>query len=384
MKQYTNIFWTALRLGCTSFGGPAAHIGYFRREYVERQKWLDEKSYADIVALANFLPGPASSQVGIAIGMVRGGFLGGLLAWLGFTLPSVLILTSFALFVHEQTAQAGWIHSLKLLAVAVVAQAVFEMGKKLAPDAVRQTIVLAAAASLFLFPSSYMQLIVIGVSGIVGYLVYREEEAGITNITAFFVSRKTGIFSLILFFTLLFGLPFLCTFVSSPLLVLFDTMYRSGAFVFGGGHVVLPLLETEIVDSGMMKKELFLAGYGVTQAVPGPLFTFSSYIGASLYGVMGAIVATIGIFLPAFLLILGGLPFWNALRGHSSMRSALLGINAGVVGILLAALYDPIFKSSVMTMIDAVLVLLYFALLSVWRLPSWLVVGVAFGCGLLV
>jgi chromate transporter len=193
-----------------------------------------------------------------------------------------------------------------------------------------------------------------------------------------------GIFSFILFFTLLFGLPFLCAFVSSPLLVLFDTMYRSGAFVFGGGHVVLPLLETEIVDSGMMKKELFLAGYGVTQAVPGPLFTFSSYIGASLYGVMGAIVATVGIFLPAFLLILGGLPFWNALRRHSSMRSALLGINAGVVGILLAALYDPIFKTSVITMVDAVLVLLYFALLSVWRLPSWSVVGVALGCGLLL
>ncbi|MFD3447962.1 chromate efflux transporter [Microbacteriaceae bacterium 4G12] len=380
MKQYWDVFWIALRLGCISFGGPTAHMSYFRDEYVEKRKWMDEKSYADVVALANFLPGPASSQVGMAMGITRGGLTGGILAWLGFTLPSMIILMLFAMFVQAPLTQASWIHSLKLVAVVVVAQAVFEMGKKLAPDRMRQTLLLAVTVSIFLFPSSYTQLFALIGSGIVGYIVYNGyEETSKSEIVS--LSKRTGLLAFTSFFGLLVLLPLLRTVVSSKLFALFAIMYRTGSLVFGGGHVVLPLLEQEIVRNGWMSKDLFLAGYGLTQAVPGPLFTFATYIGAVTHGFWGAIVATIGIFLPAFLLIVDGLSSWNTMRQNKVLRPALLGINAGVVGILLAASYDPIFIGAVKTTMDIVLVFLYFMLLHVWRLSPWMVVAIAFICG---
>ncbi|MFX3624061.1 MAG: chromate transporter [Ectobacillus sp.] len=382
MKKHWHVFWTAFRLGCTSFGGPAAHIGYFHNEYVKKKQWLDEKSYADLVALANFLPGPASSQVGIGIGTMRAGIAGGFLAWLGFTLPSVLMLSIFAMIMQTYQLQAaGWIHSLKLIAVAVVAQAVFEMGSKLAPDRIRQTIVLGAAAAVLSASFVYTQIIVLLISGIVGYIVYRKEEGEFES-SAFSISKKAGSIAFLLFFGLLFLLPILRPLIASPLFTVFDIMYRTGSLVFGGGHVVLPLLEQEIVKGGLMDKELFLAGYGLTQAVPGPLFTFSSYIGAVTHGVPGIIVATIGIFLPAFLLIIGGLSFWSAMRRNKAIRPALLGINAGVVGILLASLYDPIFTSTVKKPADFIFILLYFALLRIWKVPPWLIVALALIIGL--
>ncbi|WP_028398839.1 chromate efflux transporter [Ectobacillus panaciterrae] len=385
MKQYWNVFWTAFRLGCTSFGGPAAHIGYFRNEYVTKRKWLDEKSYADLVALANFLPGPASSQVGIAIGTMRAGIIGGFFAWLGFTLPSALVLALFAMLVKTYRLDgAAWIHSLKLVAVVIVAQAVFDMGKKLAPDRIRQTIILGAAAAVLWFSTPYMQIIVLLLSGIIGYMAYRKTADTTEEKVSFVLSKRAGGIAFFLFFALLFLLPVAGASISSPMLQLFDIMYRTGALVFGGGHVVLPLLENEIVRTSLMNKEIFLAGYGLTQAMPGPLFTFSSYIGTTMYGIGGAATAVIGIFLPAFLLIIGGLSFWNTMHHNKIIRTALVGVNAGVVGILLAALYDPIFTSSVKTVIDAVLVLVYFALFSIWKLPPWALVLVALLCGVVV
>ncbi|MCP8970883.1 chromate efflux transporter [Ectobacillus ponti] len=381
--KYWTIFWTALRLGLTSFGGPAAHIGYFRAEYVERKKWLDEKSYSDLVALANFLPGPSSSQVGIAVGTLRGGLLGGILAWLGFTLPSAAVLVIFAAWA-KGVEEAGWLHSLKLVAVAVVAQAVWEMSQKLAPDRTRKTLLIGASMLLLLISSPYLQLAALIACGMIGYLVYRGSAGESTEAVVFPVSKRTGLLSLGLFGLLLVALPAWRAVSSSEWLALFDMMYRTGSLVFGGGHVVLPLLEPQLVDTGMMGKGMFLAGYGAAQAVPGPLFTFASYIGGVTKGAAGAAVATIGMFLPGFLLIIGGLPFWQTLRQHRIMRPALLGVNAGVIGILLAALYDPIFTSSVRSALDAVLALAYFALLVIWRQPPWLVVLAAVGIGLVI
>lgn len=363
------------KLGLTSFGGPTAHLGYFKNEYVDKRKWLDDKAYADIIALCQFLPGPASSQVGIAIGMLRGGMMGGLLSWLGFTLPSVLILALFAfLYQSMDLTDAGWIHGLKLVAVAVVLHAVIGMGKTLTPDKPRVTIAIATMIVTVLFPSAVGQILMIVVAGLLGFLLYRKQAVLPTAELPISIRKRTGAIALALFFLLLFGLPVLRSIFQHGYIALFDTFYRAGSLVFGGGHVVLPLLEREVVPNGWISAEQFLAGYGVAQAVPGPLFTFASYIGGMIAGVGGVVVATVAIFLPSFLLIIGSLPFFNEIRKQPKLQAAFTGINAVVVGLLLAALYDPVWTSSVQTATHFSFAAVLYGLLAVWKYPPWVVV----------
>ncbi|MEH6888995.1 chromate transporter [Bacillus sp. JJ864] len=367
------IFLVSTKLGLTSFGGPVAHLGYFHNEYVQKRKWMDERSYADFVALCQFLPGPASSQVGIGIGLSRGGILGAIVSWLGFTLPSVLTLVLFASLLQQiDIANAGWIHGLKLVAVAIVAHALWGMAQKLTPDRGRATIAVIAAATVLLFQTAWVQIIVILFAGIIGRLLYREHTITAETEISIPISRKVAALCLSLFFLLLILLPILRPF--SHWISMFDSFYRSGSLVFGGGHVVLPLLENEFVSNGYITKEQFLAGYGMTQAVPGPLFTFAAYIGAIMDGTAGATIATISIFLPAFLLVVGVLPFWDALRRKPYVQGAMFGINAAVVGILLAAFYHPIWTSSVMQPADFVVALLLFTMLAFWKMPPWVIV----------
>lgn len=371
--------WEVLRvstkLGLTSFGGPIAHLGYFHDEYVRRRKWMDEKAYADLVALCQFLPGPASSQVGIGIGILRAGLWGGVMAWLGFTLPSVIVLVLFALLLQGfDIANAGWIHGLKIVAVAIVAQAVLGMGQKLTPDRSRVTIAVGAAALVLLWPSAYTQVLIIAAAGIIGLWLYKKGPNPGSQSLRMPVGKPFAIGCLVLFFGLLAALPLLRQMFDIQWLALFDSFYRSGSLVFGGGHVVLPLLEREVVPTGWVSPEDFLAGYGAAQAVPGPLFTFAGYLGAMSGGITGAIVATAAIFLPAFLLVAGALPFWNGLRNSPRVQGALIGINAAVVGILLAAFYVPIWTTAVTAPVDFALALLLFILLVFWKLPSWVVV----------
>ncbi|MBA2870618.1 chromate transporter [Anoxybacillus calidus] len=371
------IFITALKLGLTSFGGPVAHLGYFHEEYVKRRKWLDEKTYADLVALCQFLPGPASSQVGIAIGTMRGGLAGGILAWLGFTLPSVMILIAFAYFVETFHVQrAGWLTGLKLVAVPIVAQAVFEMGRKLTPDRLRITIAAAVASISLLFPSPQIQLVLLVLSGLIGFFLLQHNESNSSFIFQSQVSKRVGIASISLFFLFLFCLPLLRQFTEMKWIALFDSFYRGGSLVFGGGHVVLPLLEKEFVPI-WLTHEQFLAGYGAAQAVPGPLFTFASYLGTVIDGWQGALLATVAIFLPSFFLVLGVLPFWNMLRQNKQIQSIFSGVNAGVVGILLAALYDPIWTTSIVSPLHFTIAFVCFVLLIFWKWPSWFVVIVS-------
>ncbi|WP_145028337.1 chromate transporter [Paenibacillus sp. Y412MC10] len=371
--------WEVLRvstkLGLTSFGGPIAHLGYFHDEYVRRRKWMDEKAYADLVALCQFLPGPASSQVGIGIGILRAGLWGGVMAWLGFTLPSVIVLVLFALLLQGfDIANAGWIHGLKIVAVAIVAQAVLGMGQKLTPDRSRVTIAVGAAALVLLWPTAYTQVLIIAAAGIIGLWLYKKRSDPGSQSLRMPVSKPFAIGCLVLFFGLLAALPLLRQMFDIQWLALFDSFYRSGSLVFGGGHVVLPLLEREVVPTGWVSPEDFLAGYGAAQAVPGPLFTFAGYLGAMSGGITGAIVATVAIFLPAFLLVAGALPFWNGLRNSTRVQGALIGINAAVVGILLAAFYVPIWTTAVTAPVDFALALLLFILLVFWKLPPWIVV----------
>jgi chromate transporter len=371
------IFITALKLGLTSFGGPVAHLGYFHEEYVKRRKWLDEKTYADLVALCQFLPGPASSQVGIAIGTMRGGLAGGILAWLGFTLPSVMILIAFAYFVETFHVQrAGWLTGLKLVAVPIVAQAVFEMGRKLTPDRLRITIAAAVASISLLFPSPQIQLALLVLSGLIGFFLLHHNESDSSFIFQNQVSKRVGIVSISFFFLFLFCLPLLRQFTEMKWIALFDSFYRGGSLVFGGGHVVLPLLEKEFVPI-WLTYEQFVAGYGAAQAVPGPLFTFASYLGTVIDGWHGALLATVAIFLPSFFLVLGVLPFWNMLRQNKQIQSIFSGVNAGVVGILLAALYDPIWTTSIVSPLHFTIAFVCFVLLVFWKWPSWFVVIVS-------
>ncbi|WP_459501850.1 chromate transporter [Bacillus sp. C1] len=373
MKIIIEIFLVSLKLGLTSFGGPVAHLGYFHHEYVQKRKWIDERSYGDLVALCQFLPGPASSQVGIGIGLSRGGLLGAIVAWAGFTLPSVFILVfSASLLQQFYVVDAGWIHGLKLVAVAIVAHAIWGMAQNLILDRNRATIVILTAAIALLFPSAWTQVALILVASLIGWLLYRKHEISPASKTHIPVSRITAATCLLLFFSLLFLLPILRPF--SHWIAMFDSFYRSGSLVFGGGHVVLPLLENEFVLHGMMTKEQFLAGYGLTQGVPGPLFTFASYIGAVLDGTLGATLATIAIFLPAFLLVIGVLPFWDQVRRLSYVQGALLGVNAAVVGILLAAFYNPIWTSSIQGTSDFVIASLLFCLVTFWKTPPWIIV----------
>jgi len=375
LKTYLEILLVSLRLGLTSFGGPVAHLGYFQDEYVKRRKWLDDKSFADLIALCQFLPGPASSQVGISIGMVRGGILGGIISWIGFTLPSVVALVIFALAINGTSIEgASWVSGLKLVAVAVVAHAIMNMGKKLTPDRPRITIAMITAFILLFYQTALSQIILIMIAAIIGIILFRNKELPEGNDVGLSFKKRTGIISLALFFILLIGIPMVAAGSSSIYMTIFDTFYRVGSIVFGGGHVVLPLLEAEVVPNGLISKEMFLAGYGATQAVPGPMFTFASFIGTVVSGVSGAVVATIAMFLPSFFLLVGVLPFWDGLRKVKRVRAALLGVNAAVVGLLLAALYDPIWTSAISSSKDVAVSLAAFTLLYFWKVPAWLVV----------
>jgi len=386
MKALWEVFKASGKLGLTSFGGPIAHLGYFHHEYVRRRGWMDERSYADLVALCQLLPGPASSQVGIGIGVVRAGLLGGVAAWLGFTLPSLVALVLFALLLQGfDVGSAGWIHGLKIVAVAIVAQAVLSMGRKLAPDRARATLAVVAAILIILWQTVFSQVIVIAFAGIIGILIYRKIEPPEASSLHVPISRGFACSCLVFFFVLLFGLPIVRHYFPMEGLLLFDSFYRSGTLVFGGGHVVLPLLEREVVPTGWISQEDFLAGYGAAQAVPGPLFTFAGYLGAMINGVYGAILATVAIFLPAYLLIVGALPFWSALRRSPKVQGALIGINAAVVGILLAALYNPLWTTGIRAPADFTLAAILFTMLVYWKLPPWTVViagaagGIIFG-----
>lgn len=369
------ILVVSTKLGLTSFGGPIAHLGYFHEEYVRKRKWLDEQGYANLVALCQFLPGPASSQVGIGIGVLRGGLLGGVLAFIGFTLPSVIALILFALLLQGMDIEkAGWIHGLKIVAVAVVAHAISGMASKLTPDLSRKSIALFALISTLLWQTAYTQVSVILISAAAGYFIYKEQKEDFPTEIQFSISRKFAFICLGLFFGLLIVLPIVRELTNLSWVAMFDSFYRSGSLVFGGGHVVLPLLEREFVPGGWLSKEAFLAGYGAAQAVPGPLFTFAAYIGAVVDGWAGGLLATFAIFLPAFLLILGTLPFWESLSRNPKIKGALMGVNAAVVGILISAFYDPIWTSSIMAPIDFAFAALLFSMLAYWKLPPWVIV----------
>jgi chromate transporter len=383
------VLGVATRLGLTSFGGPIAHLGYFREEYVARRKWLDEAAYVDLVALCQFLPGPASSQVGIAIGITRAGLLGGLAAWLGFTLPSAAALVAFAYGLRVlQVTDAGWLHGLKVAAVAVVALAVWGMARSLAPDRARATIALVAAVAALVWSGGAAQVVIIASAALIGLRFLPGAASGATAPLAVPVGRRLGAAMLVLFFTLLLALPIARQLVGGQALAVFDSFYRAGALVFGGGHVVLPLLQAEVVPPGWVTDEQFVAGYGAAQAVPGPLFTFAAYLGAVMgprpNGLAGAALALIAVFLPSFLLVVGALPFWAAVRAQPGFAAALRGINAAVVGLLLAALYHPVWTSAIRTPFDVALAFAAFGLLAFWKAPAWLVVLFAAGGGALL
>jgi chromate transporter len=371
-----------LKLGLTSFGGPIAHFGYFREEFVNRRKWLDEKAFADLVALCQFLPGPASSQTGIAIGTMRAGLWGGFAAWLGFTMPSAvaLILFGYGTGIFERSAGTGWIHGLKVVAVAVVAQAVWNMAVNLCPDRPRRTTAILSALAVLLWHSSISQIAVIVIAGIVGWrFLSSDHSASISEEPEFSIKSHTGaIWALVLFLGLLIILPILgMLFPGSPLAVI-ASFYRAGSLVFGGGHVVLPLLQAEVVPPGWVTNDVFLAGYGAAQAVPGPLFTFAAYLGtvmsAQPNGWIGGMICLAAIYLPSFLLLMGAMPFWETLRSRTGVQSALKGVNAAVVGLLLAALYDPVWASAILSAKDFALALICFGLLTLWKIPPWLIV----------
>jgi chromate transporter len=376
------VFGAFLKLGLTAFGGPIAHLGYFRQELVLRRRWLSETAYADLVALCQFLPGPASSQVGFALGYLRGGLAGALLAWAAFTLPSAALLLAFAFGADAFAGPLGQdvIHGLKLVAVAVVAQAVWGMARTLAPDRERATIALAAVLVVVFVPTAFGQIAAIAAGAVAGTLWCRRVDQGAAGHMPISISRRAGMLLLALFLLLLLGLPAIAALSSLPGLALFEAFYRAGALVFGGGHVVLPLLETRVVDPGWVSSDAFLAGYGAAQAVPGPLFTFAAYLGAIVEpgpgAVFGASIALLGIFLPGMLLLMGALPFWDGLRHYAGARAAMAGTNAAVVGILGVALYHPVWTSAVASPSDFAVALTAFILLTAWRVPPWLVVVV--------
>lgn len=379
MSGAAEVLAVALRLGLTSFGGPVAHVGYFRREYVERRGWLDEHAFGDLVALSQALPGPASSQLGIAIGTRRAGLLGGLAAWLGFTLPSAVALVLFGLMASQaDVADAGWVHGLKLAAVAVVAQAVLSMARRLTPDLPRLLVAAAACMAALLWASPFAQVAIIAAGAVIGWLRLEPPPTRTTSVEPGPVSRRVGLVALGLFAVLLLGLPVARSLVDTQVVALFDAFYRAGALVFGGGHVVLPLLHVTVVDPGWVSESAFLAGYGAAQAVPGPLFSFAGYLGAVSSvppaGWLGAGIALVAIFLPGALLMVGALPFWDVLRGSTAFRRALTGVNAAVVGILAAALWSPVWTSAVTGPVDVAIGALGLGLLLTGRVPPIAVV----------
>lgn len=396
------VFWVFLQLGCTSFGGPIAHLGYFRQTFVEKCNWLSDAQYADTVALCQFLPGPASSQVGMAIGWYRAGLVGTLAAWLGFTLPSAVVLMGFAVLLqrYPDVVPVGLVHGLKLLAVAVVWQAVWGMAHKLTPDKPRLTVAVLSALAVLCVPTIWAQLAVMVMAAVVGWWQLQprlpsSDPTPQASVLGKASAKQTRLAMgwLLAFAGLLVGLPLLQQYfahqdfanqsLAAHGLAVFDAFYRTGALVFGGGHVVLPLLQAQTVAMGWVDNATFLAGYGAAQAVPGPLFTFAAFLGASMSqppnGWQGGLLALVAIFLPSFLLVLGVLPVWQRLRTNHTLQAALLGVNAAVVGVLLAALYNPVWVSAVGSVQDFAVVLFAIAALMVWRLPVWMVV---IGCAL--
>lgn len=370
------VLGVAARLGVTSFGGPVAHLGYFRREYVVRRRWLDEPTYADVVALCQFLPGPASSQVGIAVGILRAGLAGGLAAWVGFTLPSAIALVLFAQLIRGlDLGNAGWLLGLKIAAVAVVAQAVWGMARALCPDRERASMALAAALLVTAWPGAWGQVAVIALAGVVGL---RLLPGGVDTAPAVPVrvpfGRGLGAAALIVFAALLVALPLARYATGGHVVAVIDAFYRTGSLVFGGGHVVLPLLQAEVVPRGWVSNDAFLAGYGAAQAVPGPLFTFAAYLGAVIGGWGAAALCLVAVFLPSLLLVIGALPFWEDLRRRAWAQSALRGVNAAVVGLLLAALYHPVWTVGIRSAQDFALGAAAFLMLFAWQVTPWLVV----------
>ncbi len=373
------VFLSFLRLGLTSFGGPVAHLSYFRAEFVSRRKWLDEAAYADLISLCQFLPGPASSQIAIALGYFRAGYAGGLAAWLGFTLPSALAMVAFAYGVGQMgdLSHVAWLHGLKIVAVAVVAQAVRAMAQSLCPDRTRAALAIAAAALMLAFPTAGGQIGVLVAGGLIGW-AFLPAEADLRATAMPAPSPAAGVAAGVAFVVLLLGLPLLVDTTSNHALALFSAFYRAGSLVFGGGHVVLPLLQQAVVPPGWIGNDAFLAGYGAAQAVPGPLFTFAAYLGAAMRpapnGGVGALIALVAIYLPSFLLLIAALPFWGVLRQRAAAQAALKGVNAAVVGLLLAALCTPVWTSAIFTPADFGLALAAFLLLTFWQTPPWLVV----------
>jgi chromate transporter len=383
--ETTRVF---LRLGCTSFGGPVAHLGYFQNEIVQRRRWVSEAVYADVVALCQFLPGPASSQVALVLGTLRSGLLGGILGWMAFTLPSALLMIGFAYGVHLlNVTSAGWLLGLKVAAAAVVAQAIWIMARKLCPDFPRFALMVICAAALICFHAAWLQPAMIAFGALFGWIALRGKSSAAKDRPNFaanlHLSRRVAASSLALFTALLAGS--LLWRDGPGLADLFARFYRTGSLVFGGGHVVLPLLQTETVRSGLVSHDVFLAGYGAAQALPGPLFTFAAFLGASMNtgwppwftGVwcLGAIL------LPSLLLIAGVLPFWARLTGNAHAQAALKGANAAVVGLLVAAFYDPVWKSGVTSLPACALAMIAFALLQFWKVPNWAVVLICAAAG---
>ena len=380
------IFLTFLVLGATAFGGPVAHFGYFRTEFVDRRRWIDERGYADLVSLSQFLPGPASSQTGIAIGMLQRGWAGGFAAWLGFTTPAALIMIGlgFGLSFAQTAAGQGVIHGLKLAAVAVVANALWGMARNACDSPLKASFAALACVAILFAGSAWYQVLVIALAAIAGAILIRDNPGNSEAEVVRRGSRAIGFSLLIVFAALLFGLPLVAQSVASGNLDAFTAFYRVGSLVFGGGHVVLPLLEAELVPTGWMTTDAFLAGYGAAQAIPGPMFALTGYLGnvidpggGYLGGWIGGVIAIVAVFLPSFLLLGVALPYWDALRSRTRIRSALSGVNAAVVGLLLAVLYTPVWTSSVHDASDFATVVIAAVLLAMWKAPSWLVVLLA-------
>ena len=384
---YTEILFSFFLLGLTSFGGPIAHIGYFRNVFVKQKKWLDEKTYLDFVSLCNFLPGPSSSQVGMSIGYHFKGISGSLLAWLGFTLPSAIILMIFgyAIFNFENSISYGLLQGLKAIVVVIVLQAILGMRKNLLKDSFDYMIVFITTLILIIFPSSLNQFLCLLLSGFLGLIIYKKDKQSEIKNNIQIKINFLSCSPLIFFFSLLFLLPFLSEFFNSNILNLASSFYRIGSLVFGGGHVVLPLLQEEFVSSGMIEKDIFLAGYGAAQAIPGPLFTFSSYLGIFFKSEFSifliSLLCLFFIFLPSFLLVIGIMPIWQELKKMDIIIRSFKGINASVIGLLVAAFYDPIITSSLRSLEDMVLIIIAFVLLFLTKIPQWFAVFILSMCG---
>jgi len=379
-----HLLWIFLKLGLTSFGGPVAHIAFFRQEFVARRGWMTDAAFTELVGVCQFLPGPASSQLGMAIGLSRAGYPGAAAAWLGFTLPSALIMIGAALglSVFGALIPTGILLGLKIVVVAVVAQAVWGMGRSICTDAVRAGIMVLAAVIALLFAAASSQWMIILASGLVGLWLVKPSALSSSSVFSFPLGRRAGSLWLSLFFALLVFLPVFASMVQTGWASVLDVFYRAGALVFGGGHVLLPLLQSQLVPAGWISNDIFLAGYGVTQALPGPLFSFTAFLGASLSGPAagwmgpwaGGLLALVATFLPAFIILVGVLPFWVSVRESPRARAALGGVNAGVLGLLVATFYDPVFVSAVAWPQDMALALLAFVALVFWHIPPWLVV----------